>query len=338
MIKAPFRLKIVRECRGIILKKDTWEIVCHPFHKFGNYGESYVPKDFDWNDCYVSEKIDGSLIKIWYHNKTWHISTNGNIDANDANTITDRTFYDLVMRTLTQDKYELILDDIRYGTDKHLEFGYTHLFELCTFDNIVVINYGEDKLFYLGSIENNTYETVEFPLGDVPVPSVYNISSLKGCLSAVEDFDKDQEGLVVTDINNERLKIKSLLYITLHHQVSNCNSPKNILGIVKRGETEEFLTYFPHSTDELGKYVAMWKEVLDVIKSGMTAFDNTMWLDKLDRKSVAVWIMGKYGSISSILFSYYDKKILTVEDWEATVTPEQVIKSKIWSMISKKYE
>ena len=59
-IDSDFNLRIVRECRGLILDEDTLEVVCHPFDKFGNYGESYCP-EIDWKSCYVTEKIDGCV-------------------------------------------------------------------------------------------------------------------------------------------------------------------------------------------------------------------------------------------------------------------------------------
>ena len=46
-IDSDFNLKLVRECRGLILDEDTMEVVCHPFEKFGNYGEAYCP-EIDW--------------------------------------------------------------------------------------------------------------------------------------------------------------------------------------------------------------------------------------------------------------------------------------------------
>ena len=41
-IDSDFNEPLVRECRGIILEKDTWKIVCYPFKKFFNYGEAYA--------------------------------------------------------------------------------------------------------------------------------------------------------------------------------------------------------------------------------------------------------------------------------------------------------
>lgn len=64
-LSSDFNNNIVRECRGIIFYEPTWECVCHAFDKFGNYGENYVP-DLDQKSIYIREKVDGSLIKIWF--------------------------------------------------------------------------------------------------------------------------------------------------------------------------------------------------------------------------------------------------------------------------------
>ena len=82
-IESDFYNPIVRECRGIILEEKTLIPVCVPFYKFGNYGEGYVP-NIDWSSARTQEKVDGSLIKVWYHNGKWRVSTNGTIDAINA--------------------------------------------------------------------------------------------------------------------------------------------------------------------------------------------------------------------------------------------------------------
>lgn len=81
MKTADFSSPIVREARGIIFKVGEWEYpVCHPFDKFFNYGETFS-ENVDWNSAVVSEKIDGSLMKLWFDENGWHLSTNGSINA-----------------------------------------------------------------------------------------------------------------------------------------------------------------------------------------------------------------------------------------------------------------
>lgn len=98
-----FNIKLVRESRGIIFD-NKYNIICHPFHKFGNFGEGYAQNNIDFKHSYIMEKIDGSLIKCYYFNNKWNIGTNGTIYADTA-TITTNShitfedlFYDIISK------------------------------------------------------------------------------------------------------------------------------------------------------------------------------------------------------------------------------------------------
>ena len=84
-IVADFYKPIVQEARGIIIDVEKLQVVCWPFRKFGNYTEGYADK-IDWNSANVLEKVDGSIIKLWYdfQNKKWQFSTNKTIRAEIA--------------------------------------------------------------------------------------------------------------------------------------------------------------------------------------------------------------------------------------------------------------
>src|SRR5215469_13627202 len=65
---------ISSESRGIILYNNPttndWEIVCRPFPNFTTERFTHdIDKnfEFDWRSARVFEKIDGSLVKLWYH-------------------------------------------------------------------------------------------------------------------------------------------------------------------------------------------------------------------------------------------------------------------------------
>ena len=60
-----FRLPEVQEARGIILDTEYNQVVCWPFRKFANFGESYAD-EIDWSTARVEEKLDGSIVKLWY--------------------------------------------------------------------------------------------------------------------------------------------------------------------------------------------------------------------------------------------------------------------------------
>ncbi len=61
-IKSPMGEKICQECRGLVLREHTWEIVCFPFKKFFNSGEGHAA-EINWETARVLEKIDGCLDK-----------------------------------------------------------------------------------------------------------------------------------------------------------------------------------------------------------------------------------------------------------------------------------
>ena len=74
---------ICRECRGLILEKGTWKVVRYAFDKFFNINEDFAA-EIDWGSAVGTEKIDGSLISLYFYNGRWRVATNGMIDAYDA--------------------------------------------------------------------------------------------------------------------------------------------------------------------------------------------------------------------------------------------------------------
>jgi hypothetical protein len=49
-IRSDFTIPIVRECRGVILEKGTNSLICAPFWKFFNQGESLAAK-IEWSSA-----------------------------------------------------------------------------------------------------------------------------------------------------------------------------------------------------------------------------------------------------------------------------------------------
>lgn len=245
-----FNIPLVREARGIIFRESDWECVCHPFDKFGNYGESYCP-EIDWKTASVQEKIDGSLIKFWYDNG-WHISTNGTIDAFKAN--------------LNNVKYEnfgqLVIDAIRkVFANEHDFFNIldpkcTYMFELVSPYNRVVIPYEEIKLYFLGMRERDTGEEWNPEELDesfyFQIPKRYSLKSLEDVQKAANALSWNEEGYVVCDCNFNRVKIKSPSYVMAHYvRNNNTINIERLVQIVLDGEQEEFLIYASDYANEL---------------------------------------------------------------------------------------
>ena len=220
-VECNFKLPEVQEARGIIINYEKMEVVCWPFRKFGNYSESYAD-EIDWENAVVLEKVDGSIIKLWYNQLTekWQFSTNGMIDAENATIDTlSNVYYGSVIRQAVN------YGDIPFDT---LDKSCTYIFELVSPQTRVVVKYDEIALYHLGTRSNITGQEFNVDIG-IKKPKSYKIGSLEDCIKAATELNKDivndddieNEGFVVVDKDYHRVKVKSPDYIMMHRLKHN---------------------------------------------------------------------------------------------------------------------
>lgn len=220
-IECDFKNPIVQESRGIIIDHEKNEVVCWPFRKFGNYTESYADP-IDWNDAVVLEKVDGSIIKLWFNEKTqkWQFSTNGMINADNAtaDSFSTITYGNIIRQAVNY-------NDIPFSK---LDKTNTYIFELVSPQTRVVVKYDETALYHLGTRSNVTGIETNVDIG-IKKPKSYKINSLEGCITAAIELNKGcesddeiaNEGFVVVDKNWNRVKVKSPDYIMMHRLKHN---------------------------------------------------------------------------------------------------------------------
>ena len=218
-IEADFSDPLVCEARGIIIDVKHQMVVCRPFDKFFNVQEQYAA-DIDWNTAKVLEKIDGSLIKLYWYNGKWTFATSSTCDATEASVAGYKgvTYRDIIARA---DNYSRIPFD-------NLNKNRTYLFELVSPMTQVVIRYDKTSLYYLASFDNMTGEEVDVDLfEEFKRPRSYPLKTIDECISAAMELNRDSEedikdeGFVVVDGQHRRIKIKSPAYIALHRAVTN---------------------------------------------------------------------------------------------------------------------
>lgn len=226
---------IVQESRGIIINTETLTVACWPFRKFGNHNESYADK-IDWSSARVLEKVDGSIIKLWFDTLEgiWQFSTNGTIRAERAaiDTYPGVRFGDIIKRA---DNFS----DIPFDS---LDKTKTYIFELVSPETRVVIDYGTTTLYHIGTRSNVTGVESEESIG-IKKPESYPLSSLADCLKAASVLNQTEadtanevkkEGFVVVDKSWNRVKVKSPDYLATHRIT-------NISAISKRDCVEMLL-------------------------------------------------------------------------------------------------
>lgn len=233
-----FSEPLVQEARGIIIDWKNLEVVCWPFRKFGNYNESYADV-IDWQSARVQEKVDGSIIKLWYdyENARWQFSTNGTIRAENAavenGSYGGLRFSDVIVKA---DNYA----DIPFDS---LDKDCTYIFELVSPETQIVIKYGEASLYHIGTRNNKTGLECDVDIG-IKKPASYPLGSLEECKRAAaalncgnpESFDDVlAEGFVVVDANWNRVKVKSPDYLVMHRFKQVSVTKKDCIAMLIEG-------------------------------------------------------------------------------------------------------
>src|SRR4051794_34796381 len=76
--QAPKAHPLVRDCRGLVLEADSWDVVAKPFDRFYNAGEDPDAfADFNWSRSTCQAKEDGSLLIVYAYRGAWHVNTSG---------------------------------------------------------------------------------------------------------------------------------------------------------------------------------------------------------------------------------------------------------------------
>lgn len=242
-INSDFNEPICLEARGLILDSlDNFKVVRVAFKKFFNLGESYAAH-IDWNTAVATEKIDGSIMTVWYARGKWRLSTNGTIDAFKAELSGAgpyKTFGEL---------FESVLPLSNFASCKH-NFCFT--FELVSPYNKIVIDYPKTKVYILSIRNLNTFKEVDdLDMRDfsnymaVERPQVYNLNNEADYRKLVEQMPEGHEGIVVRDAAGNRVKIKTLLYFEMHKAKNNgVITLERIVDLILKNDDEEFLSYF----------------------------------------------------------------------------------------------
>jgi hypothetical protein len=262
----------MQDCRGLILEKGTWKVLSLAFRKFFNSEEGNASK-IDWNTAKIYEKMDGTMIQVYYdwYDMTWYAGTTGTANGEgEVNNKNGTTFNDLFWDTVNN-KYTF--------NECLLNKDLIYVFELCTPYNIVVKPHGESSATLLAvrnketliELSGKDLEMVAISIG-IPLVKSFdlNASNVGHLLKTFEGMPWSEEGYVVRDGNDNRVKVKNPAYVAVHH-LKGKTAEHNILTIVKTNEIEEFAATFPERTEELNRL----KEGYDALINKL----NGVWVE-----------------------------------------------------------
>ena len=316
-IASDFNEEICKEARGLILDtQDNFRVVRYAFKKFFNVDEGFAAR-LNWDTAVATEKIDGSIMSVWFARGKWHLSTNGTIDAFKAelNGVGPyKTFGEL---------FESVLPLSTFANyNKHRCWT----FELVSPYNKVVIDYPETKVYLLSvrdmdSLEELTLDAVEM-LADangLTVPERYDLNNEADYRKVVEQMPEGHEGIVVRDVNGERVKIKTLLYFEMHRAKNNgVITLERIVSLIRANDHYEFLSYFPEYQsvfDDVKRQIDHSEVVVEKVRQDVAEWkNNNKDVYEQDARMARKWFAQDLGKKGPLYFAEYDGKLANAVD------------------------
>jgi hypothetical protein len=322
-ISSPMGIEEVQECRGLILEKNTWKILCLSFKKFFNAEEGHAAK-IDWDTAHILEKMDGSLIQLYNYEDEWVAATSGTISGegevnNKGGTTFNKLFWDTV-----NNKYSF--------NDCLLDKDHIYVFELTTPYNIVVKPHGESSVTLLAMRNRKTlhevaYEDLKMVCESLNVPLVkafdMNVKDVGAIKRTFDGMPFHEEGYVVVDGKFNRIKIKNPAYVAVHHLKSK-TSEHAIMDIVKSNEIEEFSATFPERKEEIFKLYDGYNNLINTLEDAWSKLQDKRPknITPKEKKKFAMAVFELIGDndtdlkpYSGMFFGINDGKVESVKEY-----------------------
>jgi RNA ligase len=202
---------VTRQCRGLIVRTATGEVVARPYRKFLNHDEHGAYAGRPDEPVVVTDKLDGSLgIGYPTGDGGFAVATRGSFGSEQA-------------------VHATALWQARYAGTASVPAGLTPLFEIINPDNRVVVFYDDlDDLVLLGGVDiasgrsvgvQDTAAAIGWP---GPVVESFPYATLTEAMAAPARANR--EGVVVYfPESDERVKVKYERYLELHRVILGMN-------------------------------------------------------------------------------------------------------------------
>lgn len=309
IIDSPKYLHIVKECRGLILSLPNYRILCRSFNRFYNYLED-PSKNFDIKKAICTQKIDGTLINVYFDGNEWQVATRKMAFAEGT--------------TRLGNTYKSIFEKACGGAVNNVFSGlnvdYTYTFEYVSPETRVVTPYTEPAIYILNIKHNETgIDSNEFKVNHtidylntkqktiiIKKPKTYAFNNINEIMSSLKDLPALDEGYVCYMKEKQwRIKIKNPSYLAVAHLKDNNGiiSTKRIILLVCAQDYEEYLNHFPEDLSLFQPYIEAFSYMKNYVNALYQATKHIV-----NRKEFANAVKGP---AQYLLFGIRDGKKLT---------------------------
>lgn len=284
-----------RSARGLIVSRQTGEIVARPFDKFfqwfagGRKARGHIVT--------VTEKVDGSLGILYRQQGAYHIATKGSFVGHQA----------IWATKFLNEHFDL----------SNLGNEWTLLFEIVYPDNRIILDYGQrEDLVLLAARNRFTGDYLPFfpdlyQLAETygfSLPKVYTFNNVEELLIATGTHENNIEGWVVEFSDGQRFKFKTDRYIELHQALEQVNF-RQILAAVAEGRSEKLLALVP---DEFLDLVQGWIDEIEATVQAISSRVVTLFLSapRQSRKEYLAWVKNQEADLAPYLLAFYEGQAL----------------------------
>jgi hypothetical protein len=243
--KSDFNNKIVNECNGIILDKNTLKIICYTFDKCSE--ETNLPNNLDTNQLFMEYSIEGSLIRLYNYDNKWIISTKRCINASKSKWLSTKNFVELFYECLGT----INLDNV-------INPKYCYSFIISHPENNIISKEIVPTLYHVSTRDMDTLKEVTLNIG-VPLLERWNLHNDKISelfSQTLNDNNRFYEGYMFIDNNYNRWKLQKPYFKRIRDLWGNNNNRffrylelRNDINLL-----QEYLGYFQSDKDEFLKY------------------------------------------------------------------------------------
>lgn len=286
----PLTSAMRRECRGLIFESDGMQrIIRRPFHKFKNVNEDQYHQtqniDLFSQQHWIREKMDGSMIAPFVipgSDTVIYGTKRGNTDigrnaARYANNELSQEFHNWV---------KCIIRD-----------GYTPIFEWCSPDNRIVVEYSKPQLILLAVRHRTTGEYIT-DLDSLNFPGTI-VSEMPGMMDNATQLVNQcktlehAEGYVLTFNDGHMVKFKGEWYLGIHGFKEMVNSTRAIMKLFYDNKLDDGIGVLPENDREIiqqkvKKFIDVEHHVAAVLEHHMDKI-HSVYGD--DRKRIALEYM-----------------------------------------------
>jgi RNA ligase len=229
---------IRRECRGLIFRTSTGEILHRRLHKFFNANEKDETQiaNIRWDKPHVIlEKLDGSMITP--------VLTSEGLRWGTKMGVTDVAL-PVEEFVVDHNEYTLLVSFMD-------QRGYTPIFEWCSRKQRIVIDYPEDQLVLIAARNNITgeympYQDLGFAARKFKIPLVKqyegNAQNMTDLVAEITDLE-GAEGFVIRFESGHMVKVKGRWYVQLHKTKDNLSREKNVIELLVTEKADDIKAF-----------------------------------------------------------------------------------------------